>query len=182
MSLAEFQSLPWTQVIKYTQKYILAALPYTHSYFSTVPCIDGYVLPNHVDHALEQGKILPISYLIGCTRNDFMVKKAAVRNPERNNLYTSDRDFCQLANAKGKPAYAYYFTRQLPGDRSGAFHSSELWYLFGTLPRCWRPMETADYDLSEEMTNAWAAFMKTGNPGWSACTSDNPYVKVFDIK
>ena len=29
-------------------------------------------------------------------------------------------------------------------DMAGAFHSSELWYMFGTLDRCWRPMEDAD--------------------------------------
>ena len=28
-----------------------------------------------------------------------------------------------------KPAYVYFFTRNLPGDDQGAWHSSELWYM-----------------------------------------------------
>mgnify|MGYP002236091704 FL=1 len=63
-------------------------------------------------------------------------------------------------------SYVYCFSRDLPGedmsapkggfgDMKGAFHSSELWYMFGTLDKCWRPMEKADYELSERMVSYW---------------------------
>ncbi|MHB9033728.1 MAG: carboxylesterase/lipase family protein, partial [Anaerolineae bacterium] len=49
--------------------------------------------------------------------------------------------------------YIYYFDRDIPGeDHPGAFHSSELWYIFGTLARCWRPMQAVDYGISLQMT------------------------------
>jgi para-nitrobenzyl esterase len=56
----------------------------------------------------------------------------------------------------------YHFSHELPGDDTGAFHSSELWYTFGTLGRCWRPMTDLDYKLGNEMVTYWTNFMKTG--------------------
>ena len=60
--------------------------------------------------------------------------------------------------------YTWYFDRQLPGDDNGAWHSSDLWYWFGTLSNCWRPMEKKDYDLSEQMVSYLCNFAKNGNP------------------
>lgn len=38
-----------------------------------------------------------------------------------------------------KAPYYYRFDVAMPGDDAGAFHSSELWFSFGTLATCWRP-------------------------------------------
>ena len=62
------------------------------------------------------------------------------------------------------PSYAWYFDRNLPGDGNGAWHSSDLWYWFGTLPNCWRPMEKKDYDLSEQMVTYLCSFAASGTP------------------
>ena len=70
----------------------------------------------------------------------------------------------------------------------GAFHSAELWYMFGTLGKCWRPMETVDYELSECMVNYWTNFAKTGNPNgeglpeWKPCTEIDAHIQILDIK
>jgi para-nitrobenzyl esterase len=71
-------------------------------------------------------------------------------------------------SAREKPSYTWYFDRMLPGDDCGAWHSSDLWYWFGTLPNCWRPMEQKDYDLSEQMTDYLCNFAKTGDPNRAA--------------
>ena len=81
-------------------------------------------------------------------------------------------------------AWCYLFSRELPGENGRgdtAFHSSELWYTFGTLGRCWRPMEERDFALSREMVEAWTNFMKTENPGngWKPCAKEDPQVKEF---
>jgi carboxylesterase type B len=82
--------------------------------------------------------------------------------------------------AQGKPgAYVYHFKRDIPGDdHPGAFHSSEIWYVFGTLHRSDRPFTGLDYDLSLRMTNWWTNFARTGDPGdgFSAYTADNPRI------
>ena len=60
--------------------------------------------------------------------------------------------------------YIYHFDRMLPGDKNGAWHSADLWYWFGTLKNCWRPMEDKDYDLSDKMTTYLCNFVKKGCP------------------
>lgn len=67
-----------------------------------------------------------------------------------------------------KPSYTWYFDRMLPGDENGAWHSSDLWYWFGTLPNCWRPMEQKDYELSEQMTDYLCNFVTRGDPNKAA--------------
>ena len=71
-------------------------------------------------------------------------------------------------SAREKASYTWYFDRMLPGDDCGAWHSSDLWYWFGTLENCWRPMEDKDYALSEQMVNYLCNFVKTGDPNKAA--------------
>lgn len=72
-------------------------------------------------------------------------------------------------------AFMWHFERNLPGDDKGAWHSSDLWYWFGTLKNCWRPMTDRDYALSDEMTSYLCNFAKSGNPNashlplWEIC-------------
>jgi len=89
-----------------------------------------------------------------------------------------------------KPMHVYHFNRQMPGDDAGAFHSSELWYVFGTLDRCWRSLVPGfvpeDYQLSRRMTDYWTNFAKTGDPNgptvpeWPVFTSEQPAAMVFN--
>jgi para-nitrobenzyl esterase len=62
------------------------------------------------------------------------------------------------------PSYTWFFDRMLPGDQNGAWHSSDLWYWFGTLDNCWRPMEQKDRDLSDAMVKYLCNFAATGDP------------------
>jgi len=60
--------------------------------------------------------------------------------------------------------YLYCFDQEMPGDESGNFHSSELWFVFESLAKCWRPFKGKDYDLARKACNYWTNFAKTGNP------------------
>ena len=104
--------------------------------------------------------------------------------PEEGAIYKAVRGWCNTLNDDlGHPAYAYLFKRRMPGDDAGAFHSSELWYVFGTYGRCWRLLGEADAALSERMTDAWASFFKTGAPAgdWACCTKEAPVFKEWDV-
>ena len=68
------------------------------------------------------------------------------------------------AKQEGPASYTWFFDRMLPGDNCGAWHSSDLWYWFGTLKNSWRPFEEKDYAISEQMTSYLTNFAKTGNP------------------
>jgi beta-glucosidase len=63
--------------------------------------------------------------------------------------------------------YTYYFDRPIPWPAHpefGAFHSSELPYIFGTLKRLDRPWEAADLKLADTLSSYWSNFAKTGDP------------------
>ena len=141
------------------------------------PHIDGKVLTEDFDQALYDGSMAPVPVMIGYNKDDMgMLAGEAV-----------DR-FCAVRDSLGFPVYEYEFLRELPTDEahpksaSGAFHSAELWYMFGTLSRSWRPFTEADYALSERMLDAWTSFCRDGNPGWDAYKHDKPYKQEFDIQ
>ena len=75
------------------------------------------------------------------------------------------------------PSYTWYFNRQLPGDDCGAWHSSDLWYWFGTLDNCWRPMEEKDIELSNQMVKYLCSFAKDGDPNSDSLPTWNPSSK-----
>ena len=69
------------------------------------------------------------------------------------------------------PSYSYYFDGFIPGEdefnfigRGDAYHSIEMWYIFGVLGRCWRRFDGRHYDLSQDMTDYWTNFAKNGDP------------------
>ena len=134
------------------------------------PKVDGKTLPEDFDSAVYDDSVADIPYLVGSvTADGELLGGAGIPR------------FCAERNKRSdKGAYAYYFSRELPGDESGAFHSSELWYMFGTLDRSWRPFTEADHALSEKMLDAWTHFCKTGTPGWAPCTEENPYMETLD--
>lgn len=151
------------------------------------PVIDGYVLEKFYDELIEEGKVKNIPYLLGSNKNDIFVEKKDADANIKSRLYKGCVAFShKLEKAGHKPAYVYYFKRDLPGDDAGAFHSAELWYTFGTLNRCWRPITEADYLLSRRMVECWTEFARTGNPNkeqhsyWEPCTLENSYVMKFD--
>ena len=85
----------------------------------------------------------------------------------------------------GVDTYTYYFRRQLPGDTKGAWHGSDLIYLYGWLSHSWRPFGKEDYMLQENILAYLINFIKTGNPNGEGLAEWTPYNKskkfmVFD--
>lgn len=153
-----------------------------------VPNIDGHVLKQGYNNTIEEKKLKRIPYLLGSTKNDIMVTKEELAAGEKGTLYEGCAAFSHKMEELWKePSYVYYFTRQMPGDEEGAFHSSELWYMFGTVKRCWRSLTEEDVRLSERMLDYWTNFMKNGNPNgdglaeWRACSVEDPFVMEFDV-
>jgi para-nitrobenzyl esterase len=80
-------------------------------------------------------------------------------------------------------AFAYYFDHAIPWpDRPqfGAFHTSEVPYVFGTLDKLKRPWTDVDRRLSQTMMSYWTNFATTGDPNgagvpsWPAFTPEQP--------
>ena len=115
------------------------------------PVIDGRFVVGTGSDLLAAGKQKDIPCMAGSTSHDLMPPI----------LQSMARNWCAGMN---KPSYTWYFDRKLPGDNNGAWHSSDLWYWFGTLNNCWRPMEQKDSDLSEQMVSYLCNFAKSSNP------------------
>lgn len=81
-----------------------------------------------------------------------------------------------------KKYFYYRFDTDIPGeDNPGTFHSVDLWFFFETLAKCWRPFVGRHYDLSRQMCNYWANFMKNGDPnGKDADGTDMPYWESYN--
>jgi para-nitrobenzyl esterase len=73
--------------------------------------------------------------------------------------------------------FTYFWTHALPGPdsgRYGAFHTSEVPYVFNSLNRSGRPFTAAGRKAADTMSSYWANFAKNGDPNgnglarWSA--------------
>lgn len=119
------------------------------------PCIDGQLVVKSGREAVQAGEFLDIPYMAGSTSDD-------IAPPV---VFRMAKDWCRLQADQGRhAAYTWFFDRRLPGDQEGAWHSSDLWYWFGTLENCWRPFTGKDRQLSREMTRYLTNFAKTGDP------------------
>lgn len=173
-SLEEMRALSFEQIMAAAEPFIMKGIPTMRLPYT--PVIDGVVMEDGYDAVMKQGKIHDIPYIVGCTMNDITTSREEAAKGERGKVYADSKRWCveQLKNGSS-PAYFYYFTRQLPGDDAGAFHSSELWYTFGTYGRCWRPMTEGDAKLSADMVDYWTNFMKTGDPNGGDLPNWKPY-------
>ncbi len=150
------------------------------------PVIDGVLLREGYEAVLENGHFPNFPYIVGSCKND--IGSAPGNTDGEHLLYHGSQNLAKLLHDQGhKPVYVYRFDRQMPGDEMGAFHSSELWYVFGTYGRCWRPLDARDAALSGEIVSYWTNFMKTGDPNgtalseWKAYTGDAGEVMLFNI-
>lgn len=150
------------------------------------PVVDGFVLNNSSDTCMDAGQEHDVDYMLGSNKNDMGVTDEMLWNGDRGPLWQGCLDFAAKRREHGGKTYVYSFERELPGDDSGAFHSAELWYVFGTLGRCWRMMSPGDYRLSSVMTDYWCSFIKNGDPNteglprWEPCRGEDD-VMIFDI-
>ena len=194
-SLDELRSIPAEKFLEAKRKFDMEILTTFieqgmkgENWMKLVPNVDGYLLKDNVRAILKKGEIKKIPYMAGCVADDLGTTEEDRKEHIPGILLDECRDFCRNAYKAGCPdAFCYVFSRELP-DENGtsvqAFHSAELWYMFGTLNRCWRPMKEQDQLLSQEMTAAWVNFMKTGMPmdEWRPCKGDLSEVKYFDRK
>ena len=98
-------------------------------------------------------------------------------------------------------SWTYYFTHITPSKPEEAgtsrdqnkllvWHSSELWYTFGSLRENVPPVRqwhTLDYDVADTVTSYWANFMKTGDPNgdglpvWPASDGEYGWMDLGDV-
>ncbi len=186
-SLSELRALSGEEVLKYKNKFDGKAMDLGHG-LCLVPNVDGYVLKDTVKNIYKQGGFKKVPYMMGCNLDDLGSTPDMIEAGTPGVLYQENKAYAAKCEELGLPAYVYYMPHALhdEGDaKKPCFHSGELWYMFGTLDRCWREMDEKDHALSREMIAYWTNFMKTGNPNgedvseWKSYTKAEEFVKVF---
>ena len=171
-TLEEMRALSFEELLKMSNDYSTA----THKRVMWGPVIDDYLSKGTFTTEARAGEIADIPYMIGFCANDM------------NDMTNAVGDFCALrAKQSSKPAFAYMFARPLPGDDHGAFHSSDLWYVFHSLSHSWRPFTEGDKDLSNRIVDFYTNFAKYGDPNgkepgvWVPYSAANPGFMVFNV-
>jgi para-nitrobenzyl esterase len=98
----------------------------------------------------------------GVAQND------SARDQLRTSMFLWALNRAKTAKTK---VWTYYWDHTLPGpdaDRYGAFHTSEVPYVFDSLAKSDRPFTDADRKIAEMMSSYWANFAKTGDPNGKA--------------
>jgi carboxylesterase type B len=111
---------------------------------------------------------------------------ASARDGARVSSYLWAQEWQQHAKS---PAYIYFWTHAPPGpdhDRRGAYHESEINYIFNSLYATDRPWTDDDRRIADTMSSYWANFAKTGNPNgaglpmWAAAGVPPAVMQVGD--
>lgn len=181
-SLEELRDIPWEKLMDIYWNYCLEdpsrRMGWCH------PVVDGILLEDTLENLQNMGKVKNIPYMVGCNADDLI--EVSDSKKVKNMFFDACVHWCDQCEKNGNySTFLYYFTRKLPGSDDGAFHSAELWYTFGTLGRCWRPMEKHDYELSAQMLDYWTNFIKYGTPqgagmqDWKSYMKPDPYIKEF---
>lgn len=109
-----------------------------------------------------------------------------------NHMANGTRLTAAVCAKNNRDFWVYTFGPTIPGDDAGCFHSSDLWFEFETLMKCWRPFDGHHYDLARKMCSYWTNFAKYGDPNgkdrngedlpvWTKFTKESPFgIKFYD--
>lgn len=170
-TLNDMRALSFDELLEMAKEYADT----TKTNVSWRPVVDDYFLEGTFSEVALANEIADIPYIFGFTANDSRDASQAII------------DFAALrAEQSDQPTFAYLFQRQLPGDENGAFHSSDLWYVFHSFEHSWRPFTAGDEALSNQMVDYFTNFAKYGDPNgqnggiWTPYTAENPKFILFD--
>ncbi len=98
-------------------------------------------------------------------------EKALAREQGRVSMYLWAVNRAKTAKTK---AFTYYWNHAEPGPdekRYGAFHTSEVPYVFNTLDKSSRPWTTNDHKIAETLGFYWQNFAANGDPNGKGLTA-----------
>ena len=172
-TLEELRRLPAEEILRQRESFDYR--------FSLGQNVDGYVLYKPFDTAIGDGDMPDVPCIASGTSQEFLEEGETSRVvSEGTRLFLENQ-----LTLERKPAYGFRFSHPLPGDDKGAWHTADLFYLFETIRRTWRPMTGYDFDLAKRFADYWCNFARTGDPNgsglpyWEPFTGENK--RVMDL-
>jgi para-nitrobenzyl esterase len=104
-----------------------------------------------------------------------LANNAAVRDNSRISTFLWATQWSRGAKS---PVFTYFWTHRPPGpdhDRRGAYHGSEINYVFDNLYPTDLPWTDEDRRIAELMSSYWASFAASGNPNGKGRPSWPPF-------
>ena len=92
------------------------------------------------------------------------VQNESARDQARVSMYLWAVNRARTARTR---AYTYFWNHVLPGpdaEKYGAFHTSEIPYVFSSLALSDRPFAMTDRRIADMMSSYWVRFAANGNP------------------
>lgn len=139
--------------------------------YNTMPVVDGVLIKKPIDELIDTPNNIP--YMIGYTNND---------------MYAILMSMIAHKYAKKVKGYLYYFDIDAPGDgKNGAFHSSDLRYVFDELKNSHRAYDEAHEKVSAIMVQYIANFVKNADPNgvglpkWENTTGEALQIRLDSI-
>lgn len=156
-TLEQLYAADWQTLYDAQQQYVAQTGKWSLSF----PHIDGHLITKDFSEAVLDNTLADIPYMVGSVANDIMGLNEGLE------AFALMRD-----SLSSNPVYIYYFDSAPPTDGrpalTGSFHSSELWSVFHTMDRSWRPFTEADYALSDTIIDYFTNFVRWGNPNTDA--------------
>jgi para-nitrobenzyl esterase len=93
-----------------------------------------------------------------------LVQNESARDQARVSMYLWALNRAKTARTR---AYTYFWNHALPGpdvEKYGAFHTSEVPYVFSSLAMSDRPFDMTDRRIADMMSSYWVHFAASGNP------------------
>ncbi len=145
------------------------------------PIIDGKHYFSNPLKRLVAGECPDVPVMSGYTSDEFTFGGVnIVEKSVKNSVSAAIKNDKEAG--RNREFYCYCFNPDIPGeDNPGTFHSVDLWFWFESIQKCWRPFKGRHFDLSRQMCNYFANFVKTGNPnGLDADGTPMPEWKTFN--
>lgn len=127
--------------------------------------------------------------VLAAVRSESDIRLAADRIITAHDMLCPTRFFAASFAASGGDVWMYRFSRAregVVGDRWGAYHGTELPYVFGTHDD-WLPTTAADLGITRRVMNNWARFAASGNPdgrgpaSWPRFSAPEFHVRDIDV-
>lgn len=123
--------------------------------------------------------------------NDDEAARASNQSSRDNSRISTYLWGVEWAKGSAKPLYTYSWNHAPPGpthDLRGAYHGSEINYVFNNLYATDRPWTDQDRAIGDRMSDYWANIIKRGDPNgpglplWKAFDRDAPSVMLLGDK
>lgn len=202
----ESHGFVWTPTIDHVYLNASSRNAFLHGDTPDIPCMIGACFTESIPStrfSKEYQSVAAFEEFIrrqfGRHADAFLAKAAVHTEDDLQKLITEDpafagsvatQAFAVRQEQQGKRTYVYLFDHDVPGDSSGSYHGSDLWFAFDSLGRCWRPFEGRHFDLARQVVGYWANFVRSGDPNgtdrlgkvlpaWEPYRRKQPFVMTF---